>query len=94
MNISNLPDRAIKVMIIKKLTKLGRRMDKHSENINKEIESIRKYQPEVTELKNTINELKNTLESFNSRLDEAEQQAGRQNNGTHQGSATDRKKKF
>ena len=36
------------------LTKLGRRMDEHSENFNKEMENIRKYQMEVTELKNII----------------------------------------
>ena len=44
-------------MIIKRLTKLGRRMDKHSENLK--IENTRKFQTEVTELKNTITELKN-----------------------------------
>ena len=41
-------------MVIKMLTKLGRRMDEHSEHFNKEIENIRKFQIEVTELKNTI----------------------------------------
>ena len=32
-------------------TKLGERMDEHSENFNKEIRNIRKYQIEVTEPK-------------------------------------------
>ena len=52
--ISNLPDKEFKVMVIKMLTKLRRRMNEHSENVNKETENIRKYQTEVTELKNTI----------------------------------------
>lgn len=58
-------------MVIKMLTELGIKMDKHSE-INKEMESIRKYQIEVTELKNTITELRNILEGFNRRLDAEE----------------------
>ena len=37
-------------MVIKMLTKLGRRMNEHSENFNKEMKNIRKYQIEVTEL--------------------------------------------
>lgn len=35
-NISNLPDKEFKITVIKKLTKLGRRMNEHSENLNKE----------------------------------------------------------
>ena len=30
-------------MVIKMLTKLGRRMDEHSKSLNKERENIRKY---------------------------------------------------
>ena len=37
-------------MVIKMLTKLGRRMNEHSENFNKEMKNIRKYQIEVTKL--------------------------------------------
>ena len=33
MEISNLADKEFKVMVIKMLTKLGKRMDKHSENL-------------------------------------------------------------
>jgi len=36
MEISNLPDKEFKVMVINMLTKLRRRMDEHSENFNKE----------------------------------------------------------
>ena len=45
-------------MVIKILTKLGKRMDEHSENFKREMENIKKYQIEVTELKNMIIEFK------------------------------------
>ena len=64
------------------------------ENFIRDLKNLRKYQTEVTDLKNTITKLKNTLEGFNSRLDEVEQQVERPNNGTHQDSATNRKKKI
>ena len=51
MEISNLPDKEFKVIIIKMLNKLGRRMDEHSEKFNKDLENIKKNQ---TELKNKI----------------------------------------
>lgn len=65
--ISKLPDKEFKVMVIKMLPKFGRRMDEHSMNINREIENIGKYQTKV------ITEPKNTLEGSNGRLDEVEQ---------------------
>ena len=45
-------------MVIKILTKLGKRMDEHSENFKREMENLKKYQIEVTELKNMIIEFK------------------------------------
>ena len=36
MEISNPPDKEFKVMVIKMLTELRRRVNKHSENLNKE----------------------------------------------------------
>lgn len=39
MQISNLPDKEFKVMVIKILTELGRAMDEHNENLNKEREN-------------------------------------------------------
>ena len=59
MEISNLPNKEFKVMIIKMLHKLRRRMDEPSKKFNKELENIEKNQ---TYLKNTITEIKNTLE--------------------------------
>ena len=37
MEISNLPDKEFKVMVIKMLTELGRRREEHSEIFNKQI---------------------------------------------------------
>ena len=39
MEISKLPDKEFKIMVIKMLTRLGRRMDEHNENFNKEAEN-------------------------------------------------------
>lgn len=52
-------------MVIKMITKLGRRTDEHNENFNKDVGDIRKYQIEVTKMKNTITELNQTLEGCN-----------------------------
>lgn len=41
MEISNLPDKDFKVMIIKVLTNFRKRMDKHRENFNKERENTK-----------------------------------------------------
>ena len=42
IEVSYLRDKEFKVMVIKMLTKLGRRMDECSENINKDLENRRK----------------------------------------------------
>ena len=47
MDISNLPDKEFKVIIIKMLTKLRIRIEEHTENFNKELENIRKNQSEL-----------------------------------------------
>ena len=67
MEISNLPYKGFKVMVIKVLTDLRRRMDEHSDNF-KDIQNVGKYQTEI------ITELKNTLDGLNSRLDEVKAQ--------------------
>ena len=54
--LSNLPEKEFKVIVIKMLTELGRRIDEHSENFNKAMENIRKYQIDVTQLKSIITE--------------------------------------
>lgn len=57
MDISNLPNKEFKEMVIKVLTKL----ESDIENFNKEVERIIKNQPG---LKNTVTEMKNTLEGI------------------------------
>lgn len=42
VELSNLLDKEFKVIVIKMLTKLGRRIDEFSKNFNKEIENILK----------------------------------------------------
>lgn len=39
MEVSNLPDKEFKVMVIKTLTELRRGMDEHHKNFNKEIKN-------------------------------------------------------
>lgn len=46
-----MPIKEFKVMVIKKFTKLGRKMDEHSEKYNKGMDGMRKYQGLVIELK-------------------------------------------
>ena len=53
VEITTLPNKEFKVMIIKMFSKLRRRMVKHCEKFNKELENKKKNQ---TELKNTITE--------------------------------------
>lgn len=47
MKISSPPDKEFREMVIKMLTKVGRRMDEHCGNFNKETENIKKCQTEV-----------------------------------------------
>lgn len=56
VEVSNLPDRTFKVMVIRMLIQLRITMDELSENFNKETENIRKYQIEVTVPKNIISD--------------------------------------
>ena len=59
MEKSNLPNKELKVMTIKKLIELGKRIDEYSERLNKKLENIKNNQ---TEVKFTIIERKdNTL---------------------------------
>ena len=65
VEISNLPDKEFKVMIIEMLKEFGRRTDEKSKVSNNKLENMKKNQ---TEMKNTITEIKITLEVVNSRL--------------------------
>ena len=55
MDISKLPDKELKGIVIKILTELGSGMDEHSKNCNREIENISKYETIfITELKDKL----------------------------------------
>ena len=56
MEISDLPDKEFKVIVIKMLTQLRRRMDELSENFNKVSEKNTK--DKKLELNNTITDIK------------------------------------
>ena len=73
--ISNLPEKDLRVTIVKMIRRLENRMEKIQEAFNtvnaitKDIEEIKNKQ---TEMNNTITAIKNTLEGTNSRITEAE----------------------
>ena len=46
VEISNLPDKEIKVTITKMLKELGRRVGEHNEKFNREFKNIKKNQTE------------------------------------------------
>ena len=70
MEISNIPDKEFRVMIIKMLKGLQRKVHELSEDISKN-RIVKKNQ---SELKNLISELKNILERIKNRLEYAEKQ--------------------
>ena len=54
VQVSNLPEKEFKLMIIKMLHEFRRRMDEHSVRFNKELQNIQKNQ---SELKNIMTEI-------------------------------------
>ena len=71
VEIGSLPEKEIRVMILKMIQNLGNTMEKIQEMINKDLEEIKRQQ---TMMNNTINENKNSLEGINIRITEAEKQ--------------------
>ena len=69
--IGSLPEKEIRVMIVKMIQNLGNRMEKIKEMFNKDLEELKSKQ---TMMKKTINEIKNSLEGINSKITEAEKQ--------------------
>ena len=49
--INNLPNKGFKVLVIRMITEIGKRINKHSENFNKELE---KYKKDPVRAKNKI----------------------------------------
>ena len=68
--ISSLPEKEFRVMIVKMIQNLGNRREKIQESFNKELEELRSKK---TMMNNTINEIKNSLEGINSRIIEGEE---------------------
>ena len=82
VEISNLPEKQFRIMIVKMIQDLGKRMekkiDKMQEILNKDLEELKnKHLEELkhkqTEMNNTITEMKNTPEGINSRITEAKE---------------------
>ena len=69
--ISSLPEKDFRVMIVKMIPNPGNRMEKVQETINKDLEELKSKQ---TMLNNTVNEIKNDLQGINIRKTEAEEQ--------------------
>lgn len=67
IEISNLPDKELKVIVVKMFTKSGEERIKKGE-IQKEVENFKKNQ---SELKNIIMEMKKIPEGISNRLDDA-----------------------
>ena len=74
VEISNLPEKELRIMIVKMIQDLGKTMEakikKMQEMFNKDLEKLKNKQ---TEMNNTITEMKTTLEGINSRITEAEE---------------------
>ena len=69
--ISKLPEKEFRIMIVKMIKNLETKMEKMQESINKDLEELKNKH---TETNNTIMETKNTLEGINSRISESEEQ--------------------
>ena len=68
--IDKLPEKGIRIIIVKMIKNLENNMEKMQESINKDLEELKNKH---TETNNTITEIKNTLERINSRISEAEE---------------------
>ena len=69
--ISKLPEKEFRIMIVKMIKNLENKMEKMQELINKDLEVLKNQH---TETNNTITEIKNTLEGINTRISESEEQ--------------------
>ena len=63
--ISKLPEKEFRIMIVKMIKTLENKMEKMQESINKNIGELKKKYTN-----NTITEIKNTLERINNRISE------------------------
>ena len=68
--IGKLPEKELRMMIVKMIKNLENKMEKMQESINKDLDKLK---DKHTEANNTIAEIQNTLEGINSRISEAEE---------------------
>ena len=68
--IGKLPEKEVKIIIVKMIKNLENKIKKMQESINKNLEELKNKH---TETNNTITEIKNTLEGINGRMSEAEE---------------------
>ena len=68
--IGSLPQKEIRIVIVKMTQNLRNRIEKMQETFNKDLEELKMKQAMMN---NKINEIKNTLEGINSRISEVEE---------------------
>ena len=68
--IGKLPDKELRIMIVKIIKNLEGKMEKMQESINKDLEELKNKHAKTN---NIITEIKNTLEGINSRISEVEE---------------------
>ena len=68
--IGSLPEKELKIMIVKMIQNLENRREKIQETFNKDLEELKSKQ---TMMISTTSEIKNSLEGINSRITEAEE---------------------
>ena len=65
-----LPEKEIRIMIVKMIKNLESKMEKMQESVNKDVEELKNKHAETS---NTITEIKNTLEGINRRISETQE---------------------
>ena len=68
--IGNLPEKELRIMIVKMIKNLEKKVEKMQESIDIDLEELKDKHTETT---NTSTEIKNTLEGMNIRISEAEE---------------------
>ena len=69
-DIGKLPEKELRIMIVKMIKNLESKMEKVQESINRDLDELKN---KLAETNNTITEIINTLKGINSRISEAEE---------------------
>lgn len=84
MEICDLPNKEVKILVLRNLNELQENIErslnqvrktirKQNEKFNQEKEIMKKSKIKILEWKNTMNEMKNIIESINIRMDQSEE---------------------